>query len=97
MHPVADSPLRAATLAFLAERSPGAYTAAVIAARVARSGMLDGPTPTEADAQTALRLMAEPRFAWVDAATDNASGDICWFATEAGRRRWALDGQMHVG
>ena len=91
-----DHQLRAVALAFLAGRAPAAYRACAITQRVNRSGLLDADaTPDQVEA--ALRVMAEPRFGWVDLAVDPVTQELAWFATENGIRRWALDGQMYVG
>lgn len=95
-NPIDGSSIRPVLLAFLAGRSPGAWNSAAIMTRINKSRLIDGIVSIETVEQE-LRVMANPRFGWVDVQVDPTSQEIVWFATESGVKRWALDGSMYVG
>lgn len=88
--------IRTVVLAFLAERGSAAYTQQAVQIRVDRSQLCD-ESPTVREISEALTTLASPRMgALVDTAVDPVSKDVVWFATDAGIRRWSLDGRLHV-
>jgi len=88
--------LRTVILAFLAARAPAAYKAAAIHSRCQRSGMC-ATEPSLAATEAALRELASPRLgALVDMAIDPLDKVPYWYATDAGIRRWTLDGSLSV-
>jgi hypothetical protein len=87
--------IRQLCLAFLSARAPAAYTAAVIAQRVNRSGMLDAPATVD-QVEDALRGMAT-REHWVHVEIDPITKEAGWYATDAGVAQWQLDGCPAVG
>ena len=87
--------LREAVLAFLAARAPGAYAEGAVAQRVAASGLTDAGA---AGAGEELALLASERMGrLVGCDVNPVSKELVWFATDAGVRRWRLDGRPHVG
>lgn len=88
--------IRSVLLAFLAGRSPACYETKVITQRINKSNMLDF-TATEADVDQELRVMAGNQFQWIYCDVDPTTRDVVWYATEAGIKRWALDGSLYVG
>jgi hypothetical protein len=89
-----DGQLRRAALAFLAARAPAAYTAHAIAARVARSGLLDASPDAEA-IERELRTLARDNLVVV--AVDPTTFESGWYATPEGVQRWVLDGRPMIG
>lgn len=88
--------LRPVLLAFLAGRSPACYGTEVITQRINKSGLLDF-TVTSDDVDRELRVMAGNQFQWIYLDIDPTTRDVIWYATEAGIKRWALDGSLYVG
>lgn len=85
---------KTAILAFLAGRSPAAYTEADIVRHVINSGRLRAaPASVHGDleylASASAGLLVETRY-------DGASGDAVWYATPAGCARWRMDGQPYI-
>ena len=88
--------LRTIILAFLAARSPAAFTTHVLTTRIKQSHMVDAAI-TPSSIETALRELASPRMgSLVDCDIDPVSKHTYWYATEAGIRRWTLDGRIPV-
>jgi len=87
--------LREIILAFLAARYPVAYTSDAITARVNAAGLLDKPVNI-GEVYTELKLLCR-KFEYIDAETDNLTGNTAWSATTAGIREWHISGQLHVG
>lgn len=86
---------RTVILAFLAGRSPAAYTEEAIKARVTASGLLDA-TPTSVNSE--LSYLASDRMGKLVAVDVNpASMEAVWYATPEGVSRWVRDGRLHVG
>lgn len=85
---------KTAILAFLAGRSPAAYTEADIARHVIQSGRLArSPAGVHGDlewlASASAGLLVETRY-------DGASGDAVWYATPAGCAKWQMDGRPYI-
>jgi len=85
---------RLVILAFLAERSPGAYPDDVISHRVNASGLVDAPVPSIASELTFLASERMGRLVSCD--INQVTKTAVWYATEAGIRQWVLDGRPHV-
>ena len=89
--------LRAAILAFLAARAPASFDVGVIHLRVSRSGLLDAAPALDqvmAELQTLSGAMSHPL---VDVDVNPVTKEASWRATDAGVRRWTLDGRPMVG
>jgi len=85
---------KTAVLAFLAGRSPAAYTEAVIARHVISSGRLSSPP---ASVHGNLEWMASDSGGrLVESRYDGTQGDLVWWATAAGCARWAQDGRPYI-
>ena len=85
---------KTAILAFLAGRSPAAYTEADIARHVIGSGRLRGaPASLHGDLEylssVSAGLLVESHY-------DGVSGDLVWYATPAGCAKWRMDGQPYI-
>jgi hypothetical protein len=87
--------LRTVILAFLAARYPAAYADTAILVRINLCGLLDTRATLDA-VQVELRLLAN-KFNFVVPELDETTGDLYWTATDAGVKRWHLDGAVHVG
>lgn len=84
-------------LAFLAARAPAAFTEAAIAARINASGLADKKVTVD-EINSACGLLSLERVGGlVDSAVGVVNKEVVWFATDAGIRRWSLDGRLYVG
>lgn len=85
---------RTAILAFLAGRSPAAYTEADIVRHVSGCGRLRVPL---AGAHGELEYLASVSGGvLVECHYAGVSGDVVWYATPAGCARWRMDGQPYI-
>lgn len=84
-------------LAILASRAPAAFNETSIACRVNSSGMYDRKvTDNDVNASCAL-LAGRAMGGLVDSDVGPVSKSLVWYATDAGVRRWGIDGRMYVG
>lgn len=89
--------LRVVILAFLAARSPASYSAPAIHSRVSRCGLLDS-APTIDDVYAELQTLASPAMGGLaDIDIHPVTKAASMRATDAGVRRWTLDGRISVG
>ena len=80
-------------IAFLSPRYPAAYTEEAIAQRLNCSQMLDKRVTPE---DVADELRALHNMQMVDLQIDQLSNTAVWQATEAGTKKWVLEGRMTV-
>ena len=80
-------------IAFLAPRYPAAYTEAAIAQRLNASQMLDRRVTAD---EVADDLRALHKLGLVDLQIDQLDNSAVWQVTEAGSRKWVLEGRMTV-
>ena len=80
-------------IAFLAPRYPAAYTEAAIAQRLNASQMLDRRCTAE-DVADSLRTLQ--RLGMVDLQIDPTDNSAYWLTTDAGAKKWVLDGRVTV-
>ena len=80
-------------IAFLAPRYPAAYTEAAIAQRLNASQMLDRRVSAE---DVADDLRALHKMGMVDLQIDRMDNSAVWQVTEAGSKKWVLEGRMTV-
>ena len=85
--------IRTLIIAFLAPRYPGAYTEAAIAQRLNASQMLDKRVSAE---DVADDLRALHKLGLVDLQIDQLDNSAVWQITEAGSKKWVLEGRMTV-
>lgn len=85
--------LRQVILAFLAARRPAVYEASRIATRINALKLLDAPT-NEGDVLRELTLLARSDLALVDMLPNPLDAGVVWGVTDAGIKRWYLDGRM---
>ena len=85
--------LRQLIIAFLAPRYPAAYTEAAIAQRLNASQMLDRRVTAD---EVADDLRALHKLSLVDLQIDQLDNSAVWQVTEAGSRKWVLEGRMTV-
>ena len=84
-------------LAFLAARAPAAYSESAIAARINASGLADAKVTADEVNSACSRLALDRGGGLVDSDVEVVTKQVVWYATDAGIRRWALDGRLHVG
>ena len=85
---------RTVILAFLAERSPGAYSETAIAQRVNASGLLDAPVLSPRDD---LEFLGSGQVdILVRRDINPLSKEAVWYATDLGVRVWNKEGRLHV-
>ena len=80
-------------IAFLSPRYPAAYTEAAIAQRLNASQMLDKRVTPE---DVADDLRALHKLGLVDLQIDQLDNSAVWQITEAGSKKWVLEGRMTV-
>lgn len=80
-------------IAFLSPRYPAAYTEAAIAQRLNASQMLDKRVSAE---DVADDLRALHKMGLVDLQIDRLDNSAVWQITEAGSKKWVLEGRMTV-
>lgn len=80
-------------IAFLSPRYPAAYTEAAIAQRLNASQMLDKRVTAE---EVADDLRALHKLGLVDLQIDQLDNSAVWQVTEAGSKKWVLEGRMTV-
>ena len=80
-------------IAFLSPRYPAAYTEAAIAQRLNASQMLDRRVSAE---DVADDLRALHKLGLVDLQIDQLDNSAVWQVTEAGSRKWVLEGRMTI-
>ena len=80
-------------IAFLSPRYPAAYTEAAIAQRLNASQMLDKRISAE---DVADDLRALHKMGLVDLQIDRLDNSAVWQITEAGSKKWVLEGRMTV-
>ena len=80
-------------IAFLSPRYPAAYTEAAIAQRLNASKMLDRRVSAE---DVADDLRALHKLGFVDLQIDQLDNSAVWQVTEAGSKKWVLEGRMTV-
>lgn len=85
--------LRQLIIAFLSPRYPAAYTEAAIAQRLNASQMLDRRCTAE---EVADDLRALHKLGLVDLQVDQLDNSAVWQVTEAGSKKWVLEGRMTV-
>ena len=85
--------LRQLIIAFLSPRYPAAYTEAAIAQRLNASQMLDKRCTAE---EVADDLRALHKLGLVDLQVDQLDNSAVWQVTEAGSKKWVLEGRMTV-
>ena len=85
--------LKQLIIAFLSPRYPAAYTEAAIAQRLNASQMLDRRVSAE---DVADDLRALHKLGLVDLQIDQLDNSAVWQVTEAGSRKWVLEGRMTV-
>jgi len=89
--------LRTLILAFLAARSPASFPAEVIHARISQSGFLDKEVTVDS-VTSELRTLATAKMGeLVNVDIHPVTKGESWWATDAGVKRWTLDGRMNVG
>ena len=80
-------------IAFLSPRYPAAYTEHSIAQRLNASQMLDRRVTAD---EVADDLRALHKLGLVDLQIDQLDNSAVWQVTEAGSRKWVLEGRMTV-
>ena len=85
--------LKQLIIAFLSPRYPAAYTEAAIAQRLNASQMLDRRVTAE---EVADELRALHKLGFVDLQIDQLDNSAVWQVTEAGSKKWVLEGRMTV-
>lgn len=80
-------------IAFLSPRYPAAYTETAIAQRLNASQMLDKRVSAE---DVADDLRALHKMGLVDLQIDRLDNSAVWQITEAGSKKWVLEGRMTV-
>ena len=85
--------LKQLIIAFLSPRYPAAYTEAAIAQRLNASKMLDRRVSAE---DVADDLRALHKLGFVDLQIDQLDNSAVWQVTEAGSKKWVLEGRMTV-
>ena len=85
--------LKQLIIAFLSPRYPAAYTEAAIAQRLNASQMLDRRVSAE---DVADDLRALHKLGLVDLQIDQLDNSAVWQVTEAGSKKWVLEGRMTV-
>ena len=85
--------LKTLIIAFLSPRYPAAYTEQSIAQRLNASKMLDKRVTPE-EVLDELRILH--RLGLVDLQIDQLDNSAVWQVTEAGSKKWVLEGRMTV-
>ena len=85
--------LKQLIIAFLSPRYPAAYTEHSIAQRLYASQMLDRRVTAD---EVADDLRALHKLGLVDLQIDQLDNSAVWQVTEAGSRKWVLEGRMTV-
>lgn len=85
--------LKQLIIAFLSPRYPAAYTEAAIAQRLNASQMLDKRVSAE---EIADELRALHKMGLVELQIDQLDNSAVWQITEAGSKKWVLEGRMTV-
>ena len=85
--------LKQLIIAFLSPRYPAASTEAAIAQRLNASQMLDRRVTAD---EVADDLRALHKLGLVDLQIDQLDNSAVWQVTEAGSRKWVLEGRMTV-
>ena len=85
--------LKQLIIAFLSARYPAAYTEAAIAQRLNASQMLDKRVTAD---EVADDLRALHKLGLVDLQIDQLDNSAVWQVTEAGSKKWVLEGRMTV-
>ena len=85
--------LRTLIIAFLSPRYPAAYTEHSIAQRLNASQMIDKRVTPE-EVLDELRILH--RIGLVDLQIDQLANSAVWQVTEAGSKKWVLEGRMTV-
>ena len=85
--------LKQLIIAFLSPRYPAAYTEAAIAQRLNASQMIDKRCTVD-DVSDDLRALH--KLGLVDLQIDQLDNSAVWQVTEAGSRKWVLEGRMTV-
>ena len=85
--------LKQLIIAFLSPRYPAAYTEAAIAQRLNASQMLDRRVTAE---EVADELRALHKLGLVDLQIDQLDNSAVWQITEAGSKKWVLEGRITV-
>ena len=80
-------------IAFLSPRYPAAYTEHSIAQRLNASQMLDRRVTAD---EVADDLRALHKLGLVDLQIDQLDNSAVWQVTEAGSKKWVLEGRMTV-
>ena len=84
---------RTLIIAFLSPRYPAAYTEHSIAQRLNASQMLDRRVTPE---EVADDLRALHKLGLVDLQIDQLDNSAVWQITEAGSKKWVLEGRISV-
>ena len=84
---------RTLIIAFLSPRYPAAYTEHSIAHRLNASKMLDRRVTPE---EVADDLRALHKLGLVDLQIDQLDNSAVWQITEAGSKKWVLEGRISV-
>ena len=84
---------RTLIIAFLSPRYPAAYTEHSIAQRLNASQMLDKRITAE---DVADDLRALHKLGFVDLQVDQLDNSVVWQITEAGSKKWVLEGRIAV-
>ena len=85
--------LKQLIIAFLSPRHPAAYTEAAIAQRLNASQMLDRRVTAD---EVADDLRALHKLGFVDLQIDQLDNSAVWQITEAGSKKWVLEGRITV-
>ena len=85
--------LKQLIIAFLSPRYPAAYTDAAIAQRLNASQMLDRRVTAD---EVADDLRALHKLGLVDLQIDQLDNSAVWQVTEAGSKKWVLEGRITV-
>ena len=85
--------LKQLIIAFLSPRYPAAYTEAAIAQRLNASQMLDRRVTAD---EVADDLRALHKLGLVDLQIDQLDNSAVWQFTEAGYKKWVLEGRITV-
>ena len=85
--------LKQLIIAFLSPRYPAAYTEAAIAQRLNASQMLDRRVTAD---EVADDLRALHKLGLVDLQIDQLDNSAVWQITEAGSKKWVLEGRITV-
>ena len=85
--------LKQLIIAFLSPRHPAAYTEAAIAQRLNASQMLDRRVTAD---EVADDLRALHKLGLVDLQIDQLDNSAVWQITEAGSKKWVLEGRITV-